>query len=188
MGWNVTDDDLLPGEEVLVSKLANLWVKPSEYGLSQFAFNHLLGNNESLGGKAHLTTYRILFKTHGVNRLVGSYSIFLPNVVEIRKKLLGIRVVSKVQECSFVMWFSGKFVRTALERRDEMGEDEIADLRELIEANPETLGDGLQKQGGLESINRVLSGVVSAGDVMRKLASHDQSLFAELLALFHREE
>src|SRR5262249_32657085 len=82
MGMGLAENDLLSTEEALAYKLANLWVKPSQHGLSRFTFDKYLGDNEALGGRAYLTSYRILFKPHGRNRLVGMSSVFLPNVVQ----------------------------------------------------------------------------------------------------------
>lgn len=183
MGMALKEKDLLPTEEVLISKFANLRVKPSQHGLSEFAFNDYLGDNEALGGRAYLTNYRILFKSHSINRLVGMHSLFLPNIVEIRKGIFGIKVESRAQTFSFVMWFNGRFVRTARECKDEMGTDEVKRLRKLIKANPERIG-ALQKHATLEVVNKVLKGVVAVADVIEKMSSPDRSMLAELVELF----
>jgi hypothetical protein len=187
MGAGLTEDDLLPTERLLIKKFANLWVRPSEHGLSKFAFNECLGDNEALGGRAYLTNYRILFKSHGFNRLVGVHSLFLPNVVQIRKGWFGITVESRVQAFKFVMWFNGGFVSAAEARQGEMGRDEVERLRQLIQAHPDRLG-ALRTHGTLEAVNKVLSGVMKVSGVIGGLSSPDQSVFAELVALFSDDE
>lgn len=183
MGMHLTKNDLLPTEKVLCSKFANLWVKPSRHGLSKFAFNKHLGDNESLGGNAYLTNYRIIFKSHGFNRLVGMHSLFLPNIIEIQKGWTGITVESSVQAFEFVMWFNGNFVNAAQSRKNEMRPKDVELLRELIRAHPDRIG-ALQKQGTLEAVNKVLSGAVAITDAINNLSSPDKSMLAELVALF----
>ena len=83
------DGDLLAGERVLHSTLANLVVRPKDFGLSKFAFGDLLWlagmqDKEAIGGGLHLTTHRLVFKSHRLNRLRGSVSIFLPTIVDLR--------------------------------------------------------------------------------------------------------
>jgi hypothetical protein len=184
MGMNLKESDLLPTETVLVRKFANLWVKPSEHGLSEFVFNQYLGNNEAIGGKAFLTNYRIVFKSHGFNRLTGMHSLFLPNIREIKKGIFGITVETAAQEYGFVMWFNGRFVRTARERQEEFGPKEVKKLRDLLRQHPEKAGEGLKKNRALEVINKILAGGMKVPDWVEKLSQPEQSTFAELLTLF----
>src|SRR5437588_12860421 len=92
----LNENELLPGEVILLSKLANLWVRSSEYGLSEFAFAGL-GGKEAVGGKAHLTNFRVLFAAHGSNRLTGTHSIFLPNIRGLRRGWTDITVATQAQ-------------------------------------------------------------------------------------------
>lgn len=82
--------------------MASLLVRPSEYGLSEFAFGGAEGG-EAIGGKAHLTSYRLVFAAHSLNRLTGKHSIFLPNIRELRKGWTELRVTTETQEYTFLM-------------------------------------------------------------------------------------
>lgn len=183
MGMGIDDSDLFPTETVLLSKLANLWIKPSKHGLSRFAFNEYIGDNEALGGKAYLTNYRILFKSHGFNRMVGVESMFLSNVVQIHQKLIGITVESTSQTYEMVMWFNGGFVSEARKRISELGPAETEKLKELIAEHPERLG-ALQKHNPIESINNIISGSIDPKKGLSDLSGLQKRTFKELLALF----
>jgi hypothetical protein len=81
-------DTLLPNEKIIISKAANLIVSPKDFGLNEFAFDELLSlvgmkNKEALGEKLHFTNFRLIFKSHKINRLNGTISIFLPTIKEI---------------------------------------------------------------------------------------------------------
>ncbi len=64
---NVEARDLLSDERVVLSKRANSVVRYTEQGLRQVAALHTVleafgwGGKEAVGGKLHLTNYRLLF-------------------------------------------------------------------------------------------------------------------------------
>ena len=83
------NDALLPGEKLLATRPANLMfgfevdAKLADgHPLLMFAkLVPLLAKARSLGGKLHLTTYRLYFATHRLNSTRGTCSIFLPTIV-----------------------------------------------------------------------------------------------------------
>ena len=75
----ITDADLLDSEKLIQTKNANAVIKVDEHGLSRFAFDQLMWmvgmkGKEAIGGKIHLTNYRLIFKSHRINRLTGKFS------------------------------------------------------------------------------------------------------------------
>lgn len=75
MTMSILGNDLLPGEYLIMSKFANMVVSVQDSGLSRFAFDDYMGlvgmkGKEAIGGKAHLTNYRIIFKSHFFNRVL----------------------------------------------------------------------------------------------------------------------
>ncbi|MBL8949595.1 MAG: hypothetical protein JNK82_02385 [Myxococcaceae bacterium] len=84
------NESLLPGEKVLATRPANLMFG-FEVDAAKLAANHpllilpklipLLAKARSLGGKLHLTTYRLLFETHRLNSTRGTCSVFLPTII-----------------------------------------------------------------------------------------------------------
>lgn len=115
----VEDSDLLPGERVIVSKPANAIVRLDEYGLSRFPADQLMrvmgfAGKEAIGGRLHLTSFRLLFKSHRVNRVTGAFSIYLPTITGladrsrwIAKKL---QVATRSQTFEFVVWGVPDFI------------------------------------------------------------------------------
>src|SRR5215212_2488047 len=110
--------DLLPGEQVLESKPANAVVKLSEHGLSRFAFDKYMWvagmkDKEAIGGHLSLTSYRLVFQAHALNRLHGRYSIFLPSIVSVRDASFlwtrKIAVATQLTEFQFVLWGIPRF-------------------------------------------------------------------------------
>src|SRR5215208_3245432 len=105
--------DLLPGEQVLESKASNAVVTLSDYGLSRFAFDKYMWvagmkDKEAIGGTLALTSYRLVFQAHALNRLRGRYSIFLPAIMTLRDASFlwtrKIAVATPLTEFHFVLW------------------------------------------------------------------------------------
>lgn len=121
MSMKLQDEDLLPGERLVITKPANAMIRRDDYGLSALPGEHalkLLGyaGQEALGGKLHLTNYRLLFKSHRVNRVVGAFSIYLPTITGLndRSRWLAkkLEVVTRMQSFEFVVWGLPAFIRT----------------------------------------------------------------------------
>lgn len=117
----VEDADLLPGERVLLSKPANAVIRLDEYGLSRFPADQLMwvagfAGKEAIGGKLHLTNYRLLFKSHRVNRLTGLFSIFLPTITGLHDRsrwiVRKLEVTTRLQSFEFVVWGVPAFIST----------------------------------------------------------------------------
>ena len=187
MGKSLTDADLLPTERVLASKLANLWVKPSEHGLTELALGAHLGTAEALGGRAYLTTYRVLFRPHGFNRLVAAHSLLLPNVVRVRRGWFGVGVDSRAQVFDLVMWFNRGFVDALEDARRGLGRAGAGRLRALVRDHPDRLGS-LLPRSTLAAVEAVVSGALEAADVVGDLPARDRAAFAEVVALFAADE
>lgn len=160
----LTDEDLLPNESVVLKKNANAVIGVTESGLTKFAFGKwmwVIGmkGKEAIGGKLYLTNYRLIFKSHRLNRLRGKFSIFLPTVTELEDtSFLMTRKVSirtKWTKFDFVMWGISDFIKKAASARANLAEDEIAELRTITLENFDKCGEGLQVFGGLENINKV---------------------------------
>lgn len=105
---------LLEGETVLLEKAANAVLHPSDYGLSKIPVGSvglaLMGwrDMEAIGGKLHVTNYRLLFSSHAINRVTGTISIFLPTITQLRdvSRMLSkkLAVTTPSSESTFVVW------------------------------------------------------------------------------------
>lgn len=113
MGMSLSKDELLPGEDVVLNKNVNAIIRIDEHGLSRFAFDHVMNaaglrGVEALGGQLHLTNYRLVFKSHSINRVKGVFSIFLPTLREVRNTSSGVKrqigLATGTQQFTFIVW------------------------------------------------------------------------------------
>lgn len=116
---NIEESDLLPGERMILSKGANAVIRLDQYGLSRLPADQIMrligfAGKEAIGGKLHLTSYRLLFKSHRVNRVVGSFSIFLPTITALHDRSRWIakkvEVATRMQSFEFVIWGVPAFI------------------------------------------------------------------------------
>jgi hypothetical protein len=185
----LNEHDLLPDEEVLHSRAANLWVRPSEFGLSEFAFGGAQ-DAEALGGKAHLTNYRVVFAAHSFNRLTGLHSIFLPNIRAARKGWTTVTLTTETQDYGLVMWFNGGFFNAVEEARQAFGRKELRKLQSLVRDNLPTLSKGLQLNEVAEFVNAGLRGVLEPLSALKEclvpMPAAERSSVLEVLTLLRQ--
>jgi hypothetical protein len=185
----LNEHDLLPDEEVLHTRAANLWVRPSEFGLSEFAFGRAQ-DAEALGGKAHLTNYRVVFAAHSFNRLTGLHSIFLPNIRDARKGWTTVTLTTETQDYGFVMWFNGGFFNALGEARQAFGRKELRKLQSLVRDNLATLSKGLQVNELAEAVNSGIRGVLeplsALKDSLQPLPPAERSAVLEVFTLLRQ--
>jgi hypothetical protein len=184
----LTDAELLPGERRVLTKGANAIVRPTEYGLQRFPFDKYMGlvgmkNREAVGGKLHLTTARLVFKAHRLNRLKGSMSIFLPSVVGAadtsRLVTRKVRIDTPSQAFEFVMWGIEEFLSALESQRAALGQDQRAELIRTIREHPDALGGGLEASRGVDLLFR------GGGQLVEVLkgAGKDRGLASSLINL-----
>jgi hypothetical protein len=160
---NTTPDDLLAGETVILSKNANAIISVDENGLSRFAFDQLMWTvgmqgKEAIGGRLHLTNFRLIFKSHAINRLTGKFSILLPTIQEVKdvsrfltKK---IEIVTRTQHFEFVVWGIPELIAAITAAKTKLTAEQIQSLRANAAADYQKLGDGLQVFRAIEALNR----------------------------------
>lgn len=189
MGMALSEDDLLAGERRILSQSANMVISVKQSGLSRFAFDDLLGlvgmkGKEAIGGMVHLTNYRVMFKSHFLNRVRGKHSIFLPSVASMSTTFNKLIVESAVQRFEFVMWMKQPFIDAVNQEKAQIDAAGLSRLKDAIAANPGAVGAGLQKCVTMEVINQVCLGARSIQSVVELLAGVDRNAFVELINLF----
>lgn len=165
MGMALGDDGLLPDETSILSKNANAFVRADELLLSRLAFDHVMGaalrGTEAIGGKLYLTNYRLIFKSHAVNRAKGEFSIFLPTIREMRDTSSGLRrqlrVDTATQRFTFVVWGVSALIAAVESAKGSLDRSRITGLAAVADAHRARLGEGLQTAARIEAVNRVLS-------------------------------
>lgn len=169
---------LLPGESIGLTTKANAIVVPSEYGLSRFATDHLLGvvgmaNRESIGGHLHVTNMRLAFEAHAFNRLKGVLSVPIPAITAAAKYRSGLAVGVEIETAAarlqFVSWSAERVLATLAKARREFGANEQAVLasvgraiedmrvRPNVEAANILATVGIELSGGMPSWVEALS-------------------------------
>ncbi|MFE0459473.1 hypothetical protein ACFW1A_09460 [Kitasatospora sp. NPDC058965] len=166
------EQDLLPGETVRMRRNANAVIDVDEAGLTRFAFDHRLGSMsglEAIGGRLHLTNYRLVFNAHAFNRLRGRFSILLPTVEHVADVSEGIasrvEVATGTQRLTFVVWGVNRFVRAVTAARDELDDAATARLTALAAAAPAKLGTGMPTAP-------LVDGVIAALGLTAPVAAH----------------
>lgn len=159
MAMSLGDDDLLPGERPIQSKAANAVISMSEYGLEQRGYHGAMGlvgmkGQEAIGGKLHLTSYRLLFKSHGMNRATGSVSIYLPTITKLedRSRFMArkIGVRTEATDSEFVAWGVPGLIQSIQAAADAVGPAERHAMLAEIDRHPERSGGGLSTAGADE--------------------------------------
>jgi hypothetical protein len=161
-GMDIKLDDLLPSEELIQSKMANSMIKVDEAGLSRLAFDQLnwlvgMKGKEAIGGKLHLTNYRIVFRSHPLNRVKGKFSILLPTVQDVQDAsnilIKKMKVITPHQEFDFVVWGIQAMIPMIKAQQELLTPDQVDSLKRYVVSEYEKLGEGLQVVQAMEAIN-----------------------------------
>lgn len=149
-GFELKENELFPGEKIILSKNANSVIKVKDYGLKEIPMllRNTMGfdSKEAIGGKLYLTNYRFVFKSHALNRLRGKFSIFL-NTVKAMKDA-SVLIVKKMemdtegQSYEFVVWGIREIIQCAEQAKRQITKEHFAEIMEHIKENREKLGEG----------------------------------------------
>lgn len=143
------EGNLLDGERAILKKNANMLVLSSAMGMapmpSSGLVSGLLGGtaDEALGGRLTLTTHRLVFTAHAVNRITGSFSLFLPTINQLDD--LGsllvkrMRVSTDTYAITFVVWGVPALMAAIGEARERLAATP-GDLIDAVLAHPASLG------------------------------------------------
>ncbi|MBC5793935.1 hypothetical protein H5968_01925 [Sphaerospermopsis sp. LEGE 00249] len=143
----------LDGEKLLLSKASNAVFKISDYGLKSLPYDQLMSvmgfnGKEAIGGKLHLTNYRLIFKSHPLNRVTGKFSIFLPTINSVldtsqflTKK---IEVSTHTQNFEFILWGIPSFIQAINSASNSLTETQKTDIKNYVKKDYEKVGDGLK--------------------------------------------
>lgn len=155
MSMGLSGSELLVGEEVHVAKLANSILQYTDYGLERVARLHsgleAMGwsGKEGIGGKLYLTNYRLVFKSHAINRLTGRFSVFLPVVAYARDTsrflVKRLEVGTDTQAYEFVVWGVPLLIARIEGMRADLSGARLRTALASAARSPELLADGLEK-------------------------------------------
>ena len=148
---------LFTGETILQAKLATALIRRSDYGLEQMAGEDavlkLFGQAgiEGIGGKLHLTNYRLVFDSHSYNRVTGVFSVFLSTIVgttgDTRFTKKRITVSTHATAYEFIAWGIPALLKLIEDARTSLTEPSLDALKSEVEAHPQKVGSGFEQSG-----------------------------------------
>lgn len=192
--YELEEDELLPGERLIDSRLANLVVRPADFGIGDNSVGDLLflaglRKRELVGGALHTTNLRLLFKAHRWNRLRGSLSVFLPQITRLepcaRWPYRRVGLLAAGLELEIAAIDRDALLTLIDTARREFGSVEL-DAMAALQADLAGVA-GLQPDRALNAINRAIHRGRQAGDVL-EVATGTLAALGGLLAseLFDR--
>jgi len=159
-GTSLKQKDLFANETPIATKNANAIIMLTDYGKDKVNGKvdaaKIIGfhRSEAIGGQLHLTNYRLIFKSHWINRLRGKFSIFLNTIQDVRdaSQMLAkkIQVSALSQSYEFVIWGIPQFLQTLDDARKNMSTEQMLALKPEIESNIEKVGTGLDYSKGVD--------------------------------------
>ncbi len=184
----VTPDELFKGESILRSMPANLAVRLQDFGLGKAAYRDMLflagmKEVEAVGGTLHLTNFRLLFRSHPVNRLNGTVSIYLSTIRDVRDSsrwlVRKISIGTTIGSVDLVVSEPSRVAVEMTRARDAITEAQAESLRQQIEATPAV--GGLRPIRVAETINGALR-VVNSGQEIIEAAAAPIATLASMFA------
>jgi hypothetical protein len=143
---------LYQGERVLASKNANAVITLRDHGLESIPDTERamawagFAGKEAIGGRLHLTNWRVVFRAHPFNRVKGQMSIVLPTIVELAdtSRFLGkkLQVTTRSAHHEFVVWGVPTLIRAIAQAQ---GDADAAAIHAAVQAHPSSLGSGLAR-------------------------------------------
>jgi hypothetical protein len=167
MDINLTE--LLSGESVIISKLANSVIELKEYELKRLPYDQLMAlsgfkGKEAIGGQLYLTNYRLIFKSHSLNRLRGKFSIFLPTIQETKnnssflsKKL---EVVTQTQRFEFVVWGVPELITKIKDSTKNITSQDKEYLGTVVSSDYDNLDEGFKTFKTMDKVLRNLPDIM----------------------------
>lgn len=158
-------DYLLPDETIISSRNANLVIKLKDFNLRKMAFGGDfmwavgMKGKEALGGRIHLTNYRLIFKSHEINRVKGITSIFLPTISDLQntsffiaKKMTVETINTKVQ---FIVYDVDDFIAEITKQIEQLDMESIKALQKYSLEYPNKCTDGLKSWTSVNVLNNL---------------------------------
>ena len=137
------NEALLPGEKVLATRPANLTFNFDETKVPELAA--FATKARPIGGKVHITTYRIYFASNRLNTTRGSCSIFHPTIVfdePVTGAFAGQWVVKTATTTHRFAVRDAKELSQLWRQTKEKPLD-VAPLRDHVKANLDKVGSGI---------------------------------------------
>jgi hypothetical protein len=167
--WHLTQDDLLSNETVIIEKMAGAFIKLKDYNLRSLSYLNW-GGTEKIGGRLHLTNYRLIFASNAINRVVGKFSILLPTIQQIKNTSFltdrRIEIHTQAQIFEFQVWGIPELIARITSTRDSIDAKENEALVAKITQEYPKLGGDLKV---FKAVNMITVGAVSLEHALENL-------------------
>ena len=167
--WHLTQDDLLSNETVIIEKMAGAFIKLKDYNLRSLSYLNW-GGTEKIGGRLHLTNYRLIFASNVINRVVGKFSILLPTIQQIKNTSFltdrRIEIHTQAQIFEFQVWGIPELIARITSTRDSIDAKENEALVAKITQEYPKLGEDLKV---FKAVNMITVGAVSLEHALENL-------------------
>lgn len=161
----IEEDYLVSGEIIIESQPASLIIEPKKFGLRKFAFDDLLWligmkNKETIGGEFYLTNFRVIFKSHRLNRVKGTISIFLSSIIDVKnssnKLVKKIKLTTENCEVEVILNRINYWKEIIIANSRQVDSNVNAELVDLVIKFPDKFTDGLREDKTINKINNIL--------------------------------
>jgi hypothetical protein len=168
--WHLTQNDLLSDETVIIEKMAGAFIKLKDYNLRSLSYQNW-GGTEKIGGRIHLTNYRLIFASNALNRVVGKFSILLPTIQQVKDTSFlvdrRIEIHTQAQIFEFQVWSIREFMACITCTRDSIDAKGKEALVAKITQEYPKLGEDFKVS---RAVNTVLVGAVSLEHALENLS------------------
>lgn len=144
---------LFDGESILQAKATTFVLRLDEQGLARVRSDQAsdavdMAAKEGIGGTLFLTEYRLFFQSHGASRFSGTFSIFLPAIVDVKdaSRFLTRKVDISTSDYTFEFtgWEIPKLKASITESRAALTAEQADVALAAARAAPTKCGDGLK--------------------------------------------
>lgn len=151
--------DLFKGERVVMERKANAIIDFKDFGMKKIKYSPFR-KHEAIGGKLYVTNYRLIFKSHAINRVRGMYSILLPTIQFVKDASVlvvkKIEVLSKDNTYIFVVWGIKELLEEIERVKSNLSVEEKMWLENIRESDEEKCGEGLKRFKEMEEIVEIM--------------------------------
>ncbi|OOG91730.1 hypothetical protein [Bacillus pseudomycoides] len=95
--------DLFKGERVVMERKANAIIDFKDFGMKKIKYSPFR-KHEAIGGKLYVTNYRLIFKSHPINRVRGMYSILLPTIQFVKDDSVLVGVLPHTHQAKILKY------------------------------------------------------------------------------------
>ena len=185
---SIKQESLLPDETIVERELGNLVFTPADQGFKRLVLDKYFWvfgfkNKESSAGSIYLTNFRIIFKSHGLNRLDGFFSIPLPSIKHVRMSSFGIskKMILETEDRDIEFVVDDKLAAKISSLTQKLTEPDVRTIQESVVSSPEKWISTLSKNRGIDKLNDLFLLLDKGGEIKEIVLNPLEALGTTLL-------